>query len=307
LSALPPTRSPTSSVARYYDRNTRRFLLVGRAGQSYGIHRQLWGPGVTKPEDAANYVNLLLEEEIRARVGDASTPALPASTAPHPPAQRTLTILDLGCGVGGTLFHLARAFPDSQLIGVTISRQQLEIAEKLSAQEHLQDRVRVEQADFHTMHLGVEADVAIAVESFAHSDAPPRFFKSVAAHLREGGHLLVVDDFLYEDEGLLSDAQRRLVEDFRRGWHVRSVCSVELCVRAAAELGLQLERNADLSPLIRLGRLRDRLIARLSPAFTRLRLAGIPFFDNMMGGHALQEGLRAGFLEHRMLTFRKRA
>jgi SAM-dependent methyltransferase len=281
--------SGSSAVARYYDRNTKRFLLVGRAGESHGIHRQLWGPGVRTPQDAANYVNLLLEEVIRA-------------TEPR----RPLTILDMGCGVGGTLFHLARAFPEAELVGVTISHRQLEIAEKLSAQEQLVGRIAFRQEDFHIMHLGFEAEVVLAVESFAHSDAPPHFFKSAAEHVRPGGHLLLVDDFLSDEEALLSVAQQRLVQDFRRGWHVRSVCAVSECERAAAEFGLALERNHDLSQLIRLGRPRDKLIARLAPAFSRLRLAGIPFFDNMMGGHALQEGLREGFIEHRLLRFRKK-
>jgi cyclopropane fatty-acyl-phospholipid synthase-like methyltransferase len=207
--------------------------------------------------------------------------------------------------VGGTLFHLARGFPEAELIGVTISQRQLELAEKLNGLERLGGRVSFKQADFHTMHLGTQADVALAVESFAHSDAPPHFFKSAAEHVRPGGHLLLVDDFLSDEEALLSVAQQRLVQDFRRGWHVRSVCAVAECERAAAELGLALERNHDLSPLIRLGRPRDRVIARLAPAFSRMRLAGIPFFDNMMGGHALQQGLREGFIEHRMLTFRR--
>ena len=52
-------------VARYYDSNTGRFLLVGRAGASHSIHRQLWGPGVDTAEDASDYINRLIEDRVR--------------------------------------------------------------------------------------------------------------------------------------------------------------------------------------------------------------------------------------------------
>jgi hypothetical protein len=37
----------------------------------------------------------------------------------------------------------------------------------------------------------------------------------------------------------------------------------------------------------------------------RLQLVGIPFFGNMIGGNALQMGLRGGYLKYHMLVLRK--
>jgi hypothetical protein len=48
------------------------------------------------------------------------------------------------------------------------------------------------------------------------------------------------------------------------------------------------------------------LIAVVAPLFERLGLAGVPFFGNMIGGNALQIGLREGLLRYRMLSFRRR-
>ena len=78
------------------------------------------------------------------------------------------------------------------------------------------------------------------------------------------------------------------------------------CVRTASELGLEPVSDADLTPLIRLGRPRDRAIALLAPLFRRLGLTPIPFFGNMIGGSALQAGLREGLFTYRLLEFRKR-
>ena len=49
------------------------------------------------------------------------------------------------------------------------------------------------------------------------------------------------------------------------------------------------------------------LIAGLAPLFRGLRLVGVPFFGNMIGGDALQRGLRRGDFSYRMLVWRREA
>ena len=117
---------------------------------------------------------------------------------------------------------------------------------------------------------------------------------------------MLADDFLGSDVGPLDDRQRRHVADFQAGWRVPGLCTVDCCVRAAAELGLEPLSDADLTPFIRLGRPRDLAIALLSPVFRRLGLTGVPFFGNMIGGSALQVGLREGLFTYRFLVFRRR-
>ena len=275
-------------IARYYDRNTPRFLLVGGGGSSHSIHRQLWGAGVITVEDASAYINLLIADEIR------------GLGLPEP-----LSVVDMGCGVGGTAFQLAESFPDSRFVGVTISQQQYDIAVRLTAQRNLGDRCRFVRDDFQTIELDGKADVIVAIESFVHSDSGESFFRAATRHLRDGGYLMVADDFLTWSRARLNDAARRHVEDFKTGWRLPSLCTVEECVRAAEGCELELSKDSELSNLIRLGRRRDRAIERLSPLFRRLKLIGVPFFGNMIGGNALQVGLREGFLQYRLLVMKK--
>ena len=288
----------TEEIARYYDRNTRRFLVFGRGGRSHAIHRELWGPGVSSPVEAAAYLN--------ARVADRLSEL---GIGP------TTTILDLGCGVGGTLLHLADRFPAVALVGITISPRQVEIARGLVAERGLAGRCRIVLGDFQSM--GPEragqtasrpADAAIAIESFTHSMTPERFMAAAQGHVATGGALVIVDDFVDEEGAARRSrvADRRL-DELRRGWRLSSLCSVAALVEAGASQGFALVRNEDLTPLVRLGRPRDRLIALGAPLFEGLRLARVPFFGNMIGGNALQIGLRDGFLRYRMLSFRKRS
>jgi SAM-dependent methyltransferase len=279
-------------IARYYDRNTPRFLTFGRGGRSYAIHRELWGPGVTNPAQAASHVNDRVADRL-SELGMA-----PGST-----------ILDLGCGVGGTLFHLADRFPATSLVGVTISPKQAEIGNRLVSARGLGERCRIVLGDFQSGVLGDRpADVAVAIESFTHSETPERFAAAARAHVEPGGVLIVVDDFV--DEGgvaRLGEYAGRRLDEVRRGWRLSSLCAAPTLVRAASGQGFDLVHDEDLTALVRLWRPRDRLIALVSPLFERLGLARVPFFGNMIGGNALQIGLSDGFLRYRMLVFRKRA
>jgi len=276
------------SVTRYYDSNTRRFLAFGGGGASGAIHRQLWGPGADSSGDAAAYVNGLIAEALRdARI-------LPRAL-----------LLDLGCGVGGTALHLARAFPEASLHGITISRTQVEIAARAAAAEGLAERCRFRLGDFETIRLDVEADATVAIEAYAHSRRPDAFFATAAAHLREDGRLFVVDDFLRADELLLPEPGRRNARDFRRGWRVPGFATVAECVDRAGRHGFEPVEERDLTALIRLDRARDRVIAGLAPALGALGLARWPACGNLVGGNALRRGLGDGHFAYRWLVFRK--
>ena len=119
--------------------------------------------------------------------------------------------------------------------------------------------------------------------------------------------MIVVDDFLTSAIGSLGERERTCVSDLRAGWRVPGITTPDACRYAAASVGFEPVDDTDLTALIRLGRPRDVVIRKLSPLLRRLRLARFPFFGNMMGGDALQAGLKGGFLSYRFLVFQKSA
>jgi SAM-dependent methyltransferase len=278
-------------VARYYDRNTTRFLRFGGGARARAIHRELWGPGVGSTTDAKRYVNRLVGDEI-----ESAGIARPV-------------VLDLGCGVGGTLFDLATRFPAGTMHGVTISARQHELAQRWSDRVGIGERCVFHIGDFHDLELGpphdsLRAHVVVAIESFAHASDPTAFFATVARHLDpERGRVVVIDDFLADERGKLSPTDHALIDRFEEGWRLGTLQTPTGCQAAAAAAGLEALRDWDLTPLIRLGRPRDRVIAAVAPALDRLGLAGVPFCGNMIGGDALQAGIRKGVFSYRMLTF----
>jgi cyclopropane fatty-acyl-phospholipid synthase-like methyltransferase len=110
-------KSNSDHVAQYYDANTQRFLAMSDTGEAVAIHRKLWAPGMETPAAAAAHINDLVAKAAIDALG-------------HEPA----SVTDLGCGVGGSLFHLARCWPHSKLTGYTLSHAQVQIAQALASQ-----------------------------------------------------------------------------------------------------------------------------------------------------------------------------
>ena len=284
MPARPRAPRAHDDIAHYYDRNTRRFLAFGGGGSSQAIHRQLWAPGIDNANDAAAYINVQLINALeQAKLTEA------------------FELIDWGSGVGGTLFALAEHFPHSRLHGVTISSRQYELACRSRDALELGARCRFWRGDFESIELRVSADAAIAIESFAHAQSRQAFFANAARHLKSEGLLIVIDDFI-----LTRDAGAdRCIREFRDGWRLPSLGTLNECVDAAGSAGFALIETRDLSPLIRLDRLPERLIARLGPLLGRLRLSGVPLFANLIGGGALTRGLRDGTLGYRWLSFKR--
>lgn len=272
-------------VAHYYDSNTRRFLALGGGARSYTIHRALWGPGVTDAAGAAGYVNVLVGDAVESLSDGADQ-----------------VLLDLGCGVGGTLFALAERFACAELHGVTISRRQQRLACEFADRLGLASRCSFHHGDFESIDLGRQAQVAIAVESMAHARSNAAFLANAFRHLVPGGTLLIVDDFI-ANEAEPNIGSRALLDDFRAGWRLPSLTTVPAFVTAARAAGFELKELRDLSPMIRFHRIRDRVIPAIGPLLRRL--VHVPACGNLVGGAALTRGLRAGVLRYCWLRLQR--
>ena len=281
--------SARASIAHYYDRSTRRFLRIGGSGAALAIHRPLWAPGITTPEAAADHVNTLVAEAAEEALGCA-------------PGQ----VVDLGCGVGGTLFHLARRWPSAAATGLTLSAEQVTLAREFAAARGLADRCAFMVGDFLDPPAGLApTDLAVAIESSVHTPSAPAFLRAAAARLRPGGVLILVEDTLAGPEAALDARGRALLAQFRRGWHLGHVATAEDLIAAASDAGLASAGAQDLTGLLRLDRPRDRLLRPLGPLADALGLARLPVFANIIGGNALTQAYRAGIMRYRMLVFRK--
>ncbi len=276
-----------ADVRRYYDRHTGNFVAHGEGGAAGALHRAVWGPGVDDADAAFHYVESRLLDRLRDR------------PAGQPPAH----VVDLGCGVGGSLCHLASRLP-IRGTGLTLSPVQVRHAEHRVRAAGLSDRVRCLEADYCEPPPEVPpADLAYAIESLVHGPDPARFFAACARIVRVGGLLAICDDFL-RPTGAGSQAARRTVARFRRGWHLNTLLHPRELRALAERAGFVHVSTEDLTPHLRLGRPRDRVAALFIAVCGWLPLDRTRF-GHLVGGTALQTCLANGWIGYDLALFRR--
>ena len=240
-----------SAVRNYYEGNTRLFLSLGIGGKTLAMRRAVWATGVQSLSQAVDHVNGLIAAEILSRGAEnagerwaGAREARGGSGGGGP-----LRVLDIGCGVGGSLFFLCGAVGGTmQGVGVTISPRQADVARRQARLRGLARQLSFLAADFTTVVGLPPFHCAFAIESFVHFSTPDVFFAAAARSLEPGGRLVVVDDFLSRER--FSPREGRLVLAFQKGWILSSLCTVGRAAGTAAASGLRLVEDRNLSPCL---------------------------------------------------------
>jgi SAM-dependent methyltransferase len=280
-------RFDTSDVRRYYDRHTRAFLRYGQGGGVGVIHRAVWGPGVIAREQAFHYVDDLIADRARSLAATSSTP---------------LHLVDLGCGVGATLCYLVERLPAIRGTGVTLSPLQARIAAERIRASGFTDRVACIEADYTNLPAGLAAaDLAYAIEAFAHGPSPERFFAERRQLVRPGGLLVIVDDFRRSNA---SAEAARTIERFCRGWRINTLLDADELRAVARQAGFAHESTTGLTSMLEIRRARDRAIDVLAAVLEWLRMDG-GRFGYLAGGSALQQCLARGWIGYDLTVFRR--
>jgi cyclopropane-fatty-acyl-phospholipid synthase len=103
------------------------------------------------------------------------------------PGQR---LLDIGSGWGGMVRHAAREYGVTA-IGVTLSRNQAEWAQKAIARDGLQDRAEVRFGDYRDVtEAGFDAVSSIGLTEHIGVRHYPSYFSFIRSRLRPGGRVL---------------------------------------------------------------------------------------------------------------------
>ncbi|MEZ4640631.1 MAG: methyltransferase domain-containing protein [Caldilineaceae bacterium] len=274
-------------VQAYYEQNTTWFSWVRRRNHNGAIHRPVWAEGIATREDALNYVNAQIGQRIN------------GSGAPE-------TVLDLGCGFGATAHFLSRRFGNQvRIVGMTISGQQARIAQQRAADLNLPNCQFLE-GDFQNVPVCAEVDVIYSIEAFAHAYAPHRYLAEVARLLKPGGRLILCDDFRRSADFSHNNrnSEARWISLFQRGWHVPHLLSAVDVTHAAADHGLRLTADVDFSPYLRLRAFPSAAIPIFEAAMQH-NGSLTATIESVLGGFALEECIRQGWVQYRFLVFEK--
>ncbi|MEU4999092.1 methyltransferase domain-containing protein [Streptomyces sp. NPDC021622] len=158
-------------VGELYDQGTE--LLSALMGGS--LHYGYWdGPADTgSMADASRRMTDLMIDKLAVRRGG--------------------RVLDVGCGTGGPALRLARS-TGAEVVGITISREQVQLANLAAEAERLGGQVKFEHGDAADLRFAPESfDAVWLFESLLHMPDPRHVLKQLATILRPGGRLVIAN------------------------------------------------------------------------------------------------------------------
>jgi cyclopropane-fatty-acyl-phospholipid synthase len=100
-------------------------------------------------------------------------------------------LLDIGCGWGGLIMHAAKNY-GAQATGITLSQQQLELAQERIREAGLASRCEVRLLDYRDAHQLGQFDKLVSVGMIEHvgESALPEYFRCAFELLKPGGVFL---------------------------------------------------------------------------------------------------------------------
>jgi SAM-dependent methyltransferase len=283
----PPTARAggDGALALYYDRLARwtehaRSFGYGGGYESLTVHRALADPRAHGRPTVTRLHDVLL------------------AVLPEAPSGR---VLDAGCGLGGTMLDLA-ARSAARFTGLTMSERQARVGRSAAVEAGLASRVDIEVRDYDAPPEG-PFDLALMIESLAHSPDPESTLGAIAARLRPGGRLAIVDD--------MPQPQARGSRDlalFQSGWRAPAPLGAGELQSALARRDFAIVAERDLTDELRprtlanLARLEklNRMLHRVAPS------AGLrALLDSYHGGLALERLYRARLMQYRLIVAEK--
>ncbi|MGF1511259.1 MAG: SAM-dependent methyltransferase [Myxococcota bacterium] len=155
-------------IARFYDRLSPHF-------------RRLWGPHL---HDGLFDANTRTREEAQEK--------LVAFLAEHSGIERGSSVLDIGCGMGATSVWLAEHL-SCEATGITLSRVQVEMADRLARERGVQADFRLMDAEATPVSILGVFDAIWMVGVLGHFDRQLDFLRRCHALVRPGGRFVLAD------------------------------------------------------------------------------------------------------------------
>ena len=161
-------------------------------------------------------------------------------------------VLDVGCGVGGTACHLARAL-GARVCGLTPNAAQHEIAQARARQLGLQDQVRFDLGWAHALpYESGSFDAVLFFESACHFGDRAAFFAEAFRVLRPGG-CLAGEDWL-AGEGAEAVLRWTWCTRVEAAWAIPALGTAGEYAQLMRQAGFEVELARDMReemPLLR--------------------------------------------------------
>tara|TARA_R110002072_G_scaffold14272_2_gene59415 strand:- start:125808 stop:126689 length:882 start_codon:yes stop_codon:yes gene_type:complete len=124
-------------------------------------------------------------------------------------------VIDLGCGMGGSMRHFLKRNPTLSMLGVTLSPFQVKEGNKLL--EHT-NGIILEENYCQTSVANQSADGVIAMESLCHSGHSKESLREAYRILKPGAHFVLADAFLKKTPATFCQGASYSYTKLCKGW-----------------------------------------------------------------------------------------
>lgn len=187
-------------IEAYYDESLRDYEIVWQLKYSMALHYGFWDEDTRTHRQALWNMNFQIAKNAQIKKSD--------------------SVLDAGCGVGGTSFFLANNIGCS-VEGISLSEAHIQRALEYKKDNDPNNLVTFSCQNFcETSFSDNSFDVIFGIESIVHAEDKSAFLKEAYRLLKPGGRLLVSDYFLRhpqdekEKETLKKWAYSWAIDDF---------------------------------------------------------------------------------------------
>nr|AGF92674.1 gamma-tocopherol methyltransferase [Zea mays subsp. mays] len=282
--------------------------IAGLYDESSGLWENIWGDhmhhGFYDSSEAASMADhrraqIRMIEEALAFAG------VPASDDPE---NTPKTIVDVGCGIGGSSRYLAKKY-GAQCTGITLSPVQAERGNALAGAQGLSDQVTLQVADaLEQPFPDGQFDLVWSMESGEHMPDKRKFVKDLARVAAPGGTIIIVTwchRNLDPSETSLKPDELSLLKRICDAYYLPDWCSPSDYVNIAKSLSLEDIKTADWS----------ENVAPFWPAviksaltwkgFTSLLTTGWKTIRGAMVMPLMIQGYKKGLIKFTIITCRK--
>jgi len=155
------------------------------------------------------------------------------------------TVLDVGCGIGGTSRYLAKKFPEAQVTGITISPEQQRRATQLASERNVPN-AKFELVDALAMSFPDNSfDLVWACESGEHMPDKELYVKEMTRVLKPGGRIVIATWCQREEPPAFTPQERKTLDYLYGEWTHPYFVSIEEYARIMERTGALQQVTTD--------------------------------------------------------------
>jgi cyclopropane fatty-acyl-phospholipid synthase-like methyltransferase len=209
-------------ISDYYQHTAVHYKRFWKLGEEKSLHYGFWKKGINTFAQALQAVN---DEIIE----------LANINEKH-------TVLDAGCGVGGSSTYIAKK-TNCKAIGITLNESQKLEAEQNAVNRKVENNCSYEMMNYcHTAFDEETFDTIWGVESICHATDKREFLQEAYRLLKPNGTLIVIDFFKEEN---INDKQYTYLKKWLHAWAIDDLETTNSFMQKAKNVGFTNVQNID--------------------------------------------------------------